>query len=400
MGKMKTLSIKKTFCLIVIITAIVVILLSVVSVRICSDIRDRILFSHAFILQPSIVQPEGNGSYTLEAGGDIENKEGSGFTEREVVQFHTAQALIILLPVFFSFSGIVCASSLFYHIKLKEPLAVLERGIAHIADNDLSFSMNYQKQDELGRLCGAFETMRRELLNNNRRMWALLDERKKINASISHDLRTPITVIKGYSEYLDRNIGRDVLTEDGTREIARYIHQAAGRLEDYANSVHEVQSLEDMSLDYREIALADLMKEMRTQLSFASGQQQTKINISGQLPEKTVSIAHAAVFRIVENIVSNALRYCKSQIDLDFSYSRPFLTITVTDDGPGFSEQDRIEAVNHFYKGKKEKEHFGIGLTICRILAKKHGGTISLDNGPGGGARVTVELKIEEITPL
>jgi len=118
---------------------------------------------------------------------------------------------------------------------------------------DLSFPISYQKQDELGQLCGAFEKMRRELLDNNRRMWALVDERKKINASISHDLRTPITVIKGYSEYLDRNLGKDVLTEDGTREIAGYIHEAASRLEDYANSVHEVQALEDMSLDYKEI---------------------------------------------------------------------------------------------------------------------------------------------------
>lgn len=74
-----------------------------------------------------------------------------------------------------------------------------------------------------------------------------------------------------------------------------------------------------------------------------------------------------------------------------------FLTsrITVTDDGKGFSAQDRAEAVNYFYKGKKEKEHFGIGLTICKILAEKHGGSISLDNATEGGARVSVELEIK-----
>ena len=400
MGKLKSLSIKKTFCLIVIITAIAVILLSAASVQICSNIRDRILLPHAFILQPSIVRPEENGSYTLEAGGDIVDNETAGFTDQEVIIFNLSQMLIVLLPVLFSFAGIACASSVFYRIKLKEPLDALKQGIVHIADNDLSFSISYQKQDELGRLCGAFEKMRRELLDNNRRMWALVDERKKINASISHDLRTPITVIKGYSEYLDRNIGKDVLTADGTREIAGYIHEAASRLEDYANSVHEVQALEDMSLDYKEIALPDLMKEMQTQLSILSEQHQTSIHLSANLPEQTVSLAPAAVFRIVENIVSNALRYCKSKIDLDFSYSQPFLTITVTDDGKGFSAQDRAEAVNYFYKGKKEKEHFGIGLTICKILAEKHGGTIFLDNAPDGGARVTVKLKIEEISPL
>ena len=400
MGMLKNLSIKKTFCFIVLITAIVVILLSAAALQICSNIRDQILLPHAFILQPSVVQPEGNGRYTLEAGSAITNNEAAVFTDQEILLFKLAQAGIVLLPVIFSFAGIACASSVFYRIKLKEPLDALKQGIVHIACNDLTFSINYQKQDEFGQLCGAFEKMRRELLDNNRRMWALVDERKKINASISHDLRTPITVIKGYSEYLGRNIDKDVLAEDGIREIAAYIHQAAGRLEDYANSVYEVQALEDMSLEYKKIVLPDLMKEMQTQLSILSEQHQTKINISEQLPKQTVSIAPAAVFRIVENIVSNALRYCQSQIDLAFCYSQPFLTITIIDDGKGFSAQDRAEAVNYFYKGRKEKEHFGIGLTICKILAEKHGGTISLDNTPEGGAKVTVKLKIAEASPL
>lgn len=400
MDKLKNLSIKKTLFLIVAVTAGVVTFLSAVSVRLCSTVRDQILLSHAFILQPAVIDQEKDGSYTLEAEDGLTDNEADEYTDSEVIAFKTAQALMVLLPVIFSFAGIACASSVFYRIKLKEALDALRKGIVHIADNDLSFPISYQKQDELGQLCGAFEKMRRELLDNNRRMWALVDERKKINASISHDLRTPITVIKGYSEYLDRNIGKDVLTEEGTREIAGYIHEAAGRLEDYANSVHEVQTLEDMRLDYKEIALPDLMKEMQTQLSILSKQHQTSICFSANLPEQTISLDPAAVFRIVENIVSNALRYCKSKIDLDFSYSQPFLTITVTDDGKGFSARDRAEAVGYFYKGKKEKEHFGIGLTICKILAEKHGGTIFLDNVPAGGARVTVKIKIEKLSPL
>ena len=397
MDQLNNRSIKKSFFFIVTVAMFAVISLSAISVHICSTIRDQILLSHAYIIQPAVLQPEKNGSYIMDAEKESTGDEAVEFTNREKITFKVVQILIVLLPIVFSFAGIGCASFLFYHIKLKEPLDALGQGIAHIADNDLSFSINDQKQDELGQLCRAFETMRRELLNNNRRMWALLEERKKINASISHDLRTPITVIKGYSEYLDRNIGKAVLTEDRTREIAVYIHQAASRLEDYANSVHEVQALEDISLDYQEIALNDLMKEIQTQLSILAAQRQIKINISAHLPDQTVSIAPAAIFRIVENIVSNALRYCKEQIDLDFSYSKSFLTIMVTDDGKGFSERDCAEAVNYFYKGKKEKGHFGIGLIICKILAEKHGGSVSLDNAPDGGARVVVKIKIEEI---
>lgn len=393
MDRLKSLSLKKALSLIVTITAAIVIILSVISVRICSNIHDQILLSHAFIMEPTVISPEQNGSYTISAKEDNIDDNTLDYTDEELLICRVTEILMIVLPVLFSFAGIGCASSLFYHVKLKEPLTALKSGISHIADNDLSFSIDYQKQDELGQICIAFETMRRELSNNNRRMWELLDERKKINASISHDLRTPITVIKGYSEYLDRNIGKNVLTADGMREIAMYIHQAADRLEDYANSVHEVQALEDMNLDYHKISLFDLQKEIQAQLSILSKQSKTEITILGELPQTMVRVAPAAIFRILENLVSNSFRYCKSKIEIGLSYMEPFLTITVTDDGKGFSVQDLTQAVNYFYKGKNEKEHFGIGLTICKILAEKHGGSISLANAANCGAMVTVKIE-------
>lgn len=149
MDKIKNLSLKKTFFLIVAATAVAVILLSAVSVRVCARIRDRILLSHAFIMQPAVIGPERGGGYIFEAGNGAADGEDEGFTDGEAAAFKAAQILIVLLPVAFSFAGIAGAGSLFYHIKLKEPLDALGQGIAHIADNDLSFSMGYQKQDEL-----------------------------------------------------------------------------------------------------------------------------------------------------------------------------------------------------------------------------------------------------------
>ena len=84
-------------------------------------------------------------------------------------------------------------------------MRALQQGIDHILNNDLDFIIDYQRHNELGKLCSAFKFMRKELVRNNRYMWNLVEERRNINASISHDLRTPITVIKGYSEYLNKN---------------------------------------------------------------------------------------------------------------------------------------------------------------------------------------------------
>ena len=412
MGKLKDMTLKKAFYLIVSVTAVVVLCLSAVSVRICSRIHDRITLSHAFRMDAAVFDYEDGGYFAMEAETGGTEDGHMEFTDRELWICRITEILMVFLPVLFSALGIVCAGTCFYHVKLKEPLTALKQGISHIADNDLDFSIGYGKQDELGELCRAFETMRGKLVKNNRYMWGLVEERKKINASIAHDLRTPITVIKGYSEYLDRNAGKENMTGDGTREIAGYINQAAVRLEEYADSVREVQALEDMRLEYEEVLLCSFLEEMRAQLSVMAGQNGKEIRLRARLPEQAVEMSAAAVFRIMENIVDNSLRFCRERIDVEVSFAASFLTITITDDGRGFSEKERVEATDYFYKGKMEgkhsmeekhsmeKKHFGIGLTICRILAQKHGGAILLDNAPEGGARVTVKIKTEEISPL
>lgn len=399
MGKLKSMSLKKSFCLIVFIAAMIVIALSAAAVKICSRKHDEITLSHAFIANGAHIYPE-NGRYIMETPTDDTFDNDVKYTDTELLICRTMELLIVLLPVLFSVLGIGFAAISFYHIKLKEPLRALRQGIDHISNNDLDFTIDYQNQDELGELCGAFEAMRRELVRNNRYMWNLVDERRKINASISHDLRTPITVIKGYSEYLDKNTGKGTLTEGGIREIAVYIHQAAGRLEEYADSVHEIQALEDLRLEYQEVSLSDFEEEMVSQLSVIDKQTAKKICVSSELPQQTVVLSTAAVFRITENIISNALRYCKEKIEADISFSQPFLIIMITDDGKGFSQKDLAEATNCFYKGKSSRDHFGIGLSICKMLSEKHGGLIQLDNAPGKGARVTVKIKTEHLSAL
>ena len=71
-----------------------------------------------------------------------------------------------------------------------------------ISNNNLDFSIKYDSKDELGELCSSFETMRFTLANNFSEMWRQMEERKQLNAAFAHDLRTPLTVLKGYNEIL------------------------------------------------------------------------------------------------------------------------------------------------------------------------------------------------------
>ncbi|MFD2880718.1 HAMP domain-containing protein [Paenibacillus rhizoplanae] len=90
----------------------------------------------------------------------------------------------------------------FYHNKLKQPIGTLREASQKISGNDLNFRIPQASEDEMGQLCGSFERMRAALEDNNRQMWRSIEDRKQLNAAFfSHDLRTPLTVLRGYADF-------------------------------------------------------------------------------------------------------------------------------------------------------------------------------------------------------
>lgn len=108
---------------------------------------------------------------------------------------------------------ILAAVLLFYFTKLKTPLKVLTKASDRIADNELDFTLDYSGYDEMAKLCAAFEKMRSALDDNNRRMLHMIDERKQLNDAYTHDLRTPIAVLKGHTDMLAKYLPTGKLSE-------------------------------------------------------------------------------------------------------------------------------------------------------------------------------------------
>ena len=135
-------------------------------------------------------------------------------------------APIIATPIY-SALCIITATLLFYRNKLKKPLTELKAASEMISNNNLNFSIKYDSKDELGELCSSFETMRFTLANNFSEMWRQMEERKQLNAAFAHDLRTPLTVLKGYNEILQSN--HDPITKSTAVTMGKHIF----RLERY-----------------------------------------------------------------------------------------------------------------------------------------------------------------------
>lgn len=400
-------SLKRAFFYYVFVMFTVVLVLSGIAVKVCINMRDEIIASHAYVYEPKfdrtgedenidtygyIIPPENSSGQNGE--DNSLKKDLQEFTDKDKLLCHIFEFLMVLLPFLFLCIGIWIAGSVFYTRKLKKPFYFLNQGIAHIEQGDLDFSLEYSGQDELGNLCRAFETMRQKVLENNTEMWNMVEERKKLNASVAHDLRTPITVIKGYSEYLILNLQKDTLSQKNVVEILSYIQNAAGRLEAYADSVYHIHMLENLDLEYCEANLSLLSAEIISVLKVIAEKFDRVICVSSDLPEEKVFISVVTVFRIMENIVQNACYYSKKNVSVELGQRNGYLEITVMDDGDGFSERAMDKAFAPYYKEEGKEEHYGMGLAVCKILSRKHGGDIFLSNDKDKGAKVFVKLKM------
>ena len=151
----------------------------------------------------------------------------------------------------------------FYHWKLKRPLAVLNAASQKIAANDLDFHVDPLGGDELGGLCQSFETMRASLEENNRALWAAVEERKRLNAAFSHDLRTPLTVLQGYSDFLLETLPTGDLSPEKAVETVETMQRSLTRLQRYVESMNSLQRLGDLKPQKSPVPFCSLCSQLK-----------------------------------------------------------------------------------------------------------------------------------------
>lgn len=391
MGKIKTKSLKTSMAVTFLITICVIALLSSITIFAANQVQHEILKKrYMTINSPDFQMDEDTGNYILDI--DNNNITWQPLSTWDTVAYYGSYAAMVGLPVFYIAVGIGAAAAVYYRKKLREPITQLQNGVERIQEDNLDFHIEYDGDDELGRLCCSMEKMRRELRQKHKALWESLEQRKLLNASVSHDLRTPITVLKGYLDYLEKNIPQDKLTEDMLLDTVSSMQGAVNRLELYVESVRDIEKIENIEIEKRSENVKLLLNELRSNVLQLAGNKE--IIISNDITVDKIQIDKGVFFRILENLLQNALRYAEKQVSINLSHKKDFLILTVKDDGKGFSAVDLEKATTVFYSNDKEKQHFGIGLSVCKILCEKHGGLLYVGNQKEKGACVTAKLKI------
>lgn len=390
MGKIKTKSLKTSMAVTFLITICVIAMLSSITIFAANQVQHEILKKrYMTINSPDFQVDENTGNYILDI--DNNNITWQPLSTWDTVAYYGSYAAMVGLPVFYIAVGIGAAAAVYYRKKLREPITQLQNGVERIQEDNLDFHIEYDGDDELGRLCCSMEKMRRELRQKHKALWESLEQRKLLNASVSHDLRTPITVLKGYLDYLEKNIPQDKLTEDMLLDTVSSMQGAVNRLELYVESVRDIEKIENIEIEKRSENVKLLLNELRSNVRQLAGNKE--IIISNDIAVDKIQIDKGVFFRILENLLQNALRYAEKQVSINLSHKKDFLILTVKDDGKGFSAADLEKATTVFYSNDKEKQHFGIGLSVCKILCEKHGGLLYVGNQKEKGACVTAKLK-------
>lgn len=310
-----------------------------------------------------------------------------------VTYFIISYAQVLLIPLWIIFC-VALMGMIFYKRELQKPIEILFDASKKISENKLDFCIEHTNKNELGQLCRTFDDMRQALYESNREMWRSLEERKRLNSAFSHDLRTPLTVLKGYAEFLERYIPDGKVSEEKLMSVISMINGQISRLEHYTQKMNAVQKLEDIVPNHTPISAGALFTMLTETGKLICGDQ-FKINSTPDI--RTISIDTDIVMQVYENLISNAVRYTENSVEVNCSISENMLTIAVIDNGRGFTEEALKNAVQPFFRDEKEpdKLHFGLGLYICHILCEKCGGNLTVENHENGG-KVTAEFFCEE----
>ncbi|MDE6743531.1 MAG: HAMP domain-containing histidine kinase [Lachnospiraceae bacterium] len=321
--------------------------------------------------------------------------ERISFSSSQMQQIRLLMGVKQVCPYFFMLISIVIAGKYYVENKIKAAVSEIGLSLKHMAAGDLSFEIALQSEDEIGMIAKDMENLRETLKRDKLNQWRMGEEQRKVNAAFAHDIRTPLTVMKGYTEFLIKYVPEGKVTEQMLLDKLGRISRQGDRLLCFSKTMTRLQTMEKWEVHCRQIRTSEICSYIKEAAEGIKGEIQILFNDRTKGSE-SVLVDFGLIMEAVENVLQNAIRYAKEQIEITVQNRNNKLLIYVKDDGEGFSEKALREADTVYFRERKQEEddegHFGIGLSITKMLCEKHGGELKLLNSVEGGAVAAVSF--------
>ena len=250
---------------------------------------------------------------------------------------------------------------------------------------------------ETDRLIVAFELMRDELQDKEIKEERLKRSQKELVSCISHDLKTPISTIKAYSEGLRDGVAVD---EEKRQKFVGTIISKTETVTKLLNDLleHSNAEMNELSICKKEQYIGEYFEKIIKELEIYVNQRGCSLETKNEVPNILVEFDENRITQVIYNLIENAIKYMdkeekKISITMDYQSGNQTICIRVTDNGPGISMMDIPYVFDKFYRAEKSRstsiQGSGLGLSICKYIVEAHGGTIECKSKTGQGCTFT-----------
>lgn len=336
----------------------------------------------------------------------IERKDGfciveysslSQFSPAVLREHLPAPEIVSVLIIICAFLVEIFLLSKIYGKKISRKLIPLENATEKIRGKDLAFEIQYSGIKEIDSALQSLDTMKAELKNSLEAQWKMEQTRKTQVSALAHDLKTPLTVIRGNAEILD-----DTKQTEEQKECTLYIQKNADQMEQYIQMLIDLSKVENgCPLKLKSTATRAFLDGLYTQINALASMKQIYVETDETDLPDALYLDASQISRAVINVASNAVDYSPEHGTIVFSISNngQAICFQIVDAGKGFSPADLKNATNQFYQGdssRSSKFHYGMGLFIADSIVKQHGGTLTLENKSStGGGMVIIKIPIQ-----
>ena len=276
--------------------------------------------------------------------------------------------------------------------KLRLQLVPLFEATSEVAKQNLDFEVGHSNIKEFEDVLISFSHMKESLKASLEQQWKAEQMQKEQIAALAHDLKTPLTVIQGNADLIS-----ETELDEEQRLYTEYISSSSEQMQLYIRTLIDIsRATTGYQLHMEDINLPAYVEQLQGQIAALCQTKKIGLQIEIESLPAVLSADKLLMERAILNVVNNALDYSPqdSHISILIAGDKRSLKISVTDAGPGFSQEDLLHAEEQFYMADRSRSsnlHFGMGLFITKSIVRQHGGQLILSNSEKtGGAQVTI----------
>jgi signal transduction histidine kinase len=288
-----------------------------------------------------------------------------------------------------SIAAALCAAILLsvrFSLKFTGPMNRIHTTAMLLADGDYTAKNNIKQNDEIGQLAATIDILAERLHEASRESAKLEQMRKDFVANISHELRTPITVIRGSLEALtDKVVTAPLQVETYHRKMLAetvFLQRLVGDLLDLSRLQNP-----DFAIEKNDISLSDVINDVIGSAAHIAKDKGVNVVVSNDDTERAVYADYGRIRQMFLIVLDNAVKFSPEGGRVDVTLAGK--TVSICDYGAGISGGDLPYIFDRFYKARQEhnKTGTGLGLAIAKQIAERHGVTLTAQSEEGKGAR-------------